>query len=75
MALGVFDYGFLDYDYVFSVIPGAKLGYQFQLSNLFGLSLGGTVGYVLPIESNYQGDIAYSINFGLNFSLRKKNLI
>jgi len=71
LALGVFDFNY-DYDYTFSVIPGAKLGYQFQLSNLFGLSLGGTVGYVLPIESNYQGDIAYSINFGLNFSLRNK---
>ncbi len=65
LALGV-------YDSVFSVIPGAKLGYQFQLSKLFGLSLGGTVGYVLPIESNYQGEIAYSINFGINFSLKKK---
>ncbi len=78
LALGAFDYYYedgdyyFDYDTVFSVVPGAKLGYQYQLSNLFGLSLGGTVGYIIPFEGNYQGDIAYSINFGLNFSLEKK---
>jgi len=78
LALGVFDY-FYDYgdydwgyEYAFSVIPGAKLGYQLQINNLFGINLGGTVGYVIPIESKYQGDIAYSINLGLSFSLRKK---
>ena len=78
LALGVFDYyyDYGDYDwgyeYAFSVIPGAKLGYQLQINNLFGINLGGTVGYVIPFKSNYQGDIAYSINLGINFSLRKK---
>ncbi len=70
LALGVFDYNY-DYYFDFSVIPGAKLGYQLQINNLFGLNLGGTVGYVIPIESISQGDIAYSINLGLSFSLKK----
>ena len=78
LALGVFDYfydyGVYDwgYEYAFTVIPGAKLGYQLQINNLFGINLGGTVGYVIPIESKYQGEIAYSINLGLSFSFGKK---
>ena len=44
------------------------MGGQFQLSDLFGLSLEGNAGYVLPFSSDVSGDIAYSINFGLNFS-------
>lgn len=78
LALGVFDYWYdygdydWGYEYAFSVIPGAKLGYQLQINNLFGINLGATVGYVIPVESKYQGDIAYSINLGLSFSLGKK---
>ena len=69
VALGVFDFYYSD----FGAMVGGKLGGQFQLTKTFGLSLSGNMGYIFPFEDPFEGygDIAYSINFGINFSFGK----
>jgi len=69
LGLGAFDwysgyyYGGTSTD--FSVYLGVKLGYQFQINELFGINLGGNVGGI----SNFDDfDSAYSFNLGINFS-------
>jgi len=69
LGLGAFDWYNYDYYYDtstdFSVYLGVKLGYQFQISELFGINLAGNAGGI----SNFDDfDGAYSFNIGLNFS-------
>jgi hypothetical protein len=73
LGYGVFSY-YVDnyyYDYVtyqsaYSSYFGLKLGYQFQISNLFGINLAGNGGVI----SNFNGfrTNGYSLNLGINFS-------
>lgn len=49
----------------FSTYLGLKLGYQFQISDLFGINLAGNGGGI----SNFEDfDYGYSFNLGINFS-------
>ena len=49
----------------FSAFLGLKLGYQFQVSDLFGINLAGNGGGI----SNFSDfDFGYSLNLGINFS-------
>jgi len=73
MALGFFEYYFYDYDYyieetTFAIVPGLKLGVQYQITDVFGLNLSGTTGYILPLSGEVDGDFAISLNLGFNFS-------
>lgn len=68
IGAGVIDWYINDYYYAsseFSAFGGAKIGYQFQISSLFGLYLSATANAV----SNFD-DVVFggSGNFGLNFS-------
>ncbi len=70
LGLGVFEWydgGYYE-DYSsseFSTFLGLKLGYQFQISDLFGINLAGNGGGI----SNFEDlDFGYSLNLGINFS-------
>lgn len=67
LGLGVFDW--YDYSYYassdFSAYLGLKLGYQFQISDLFGINLAGNGGGISNFD---EFDYGYSLNLGINFS-------
>ena len=72
---GMFEFYYRDYYYggsysdtIFSLALGSKIGAQFPISKMFGLSISGNSHYVLPLEGSADGDFAYSINIGANFS-------
>lgn len=72
LGYGVFSYyvdnyyGYGVYQSVYSSYFGLKLGYQFQISDLFGINLAGNGGVI----SNFNGlrTNGYSLNLGINFS-------
>ncbi|MRI01745.1 hypothetical protein GH721_14480 [Kriegella sp. EG-1] len=70
IRLGVFDWYYdsyysFSYSTDFTAYLGLKLGYQFQLSRLFGLNLNANGGGF----SNFtEFDYGYSANLGMNFS-------
>lgn len=65
LGLGVFDwYSWNSSD--FSAYLGLKLGYQFQISDLFGINLAGNGGGISNFD---EFDYGYSLNLGINFSL------
>tara|TARA_X000000368_G_scaffold296230_1_gene235804 strand:- start:617 stop:1348 length:732 start_codon:yes stop_codon:yes gene_type:complete len=53
------------YSREFTTFLGSKLGYQFQITKLIGISLGGNLG--LLTDYSYL-DFGYSLNLGINFS-------
>jgi len=69
LGLGVFDWFYYDYYYEtttdFSAYLGLKLGYQFQISDLFGINLAGNGGGISNFD---EFDYGYSVNLGINFS-------
>ncbi|WP_179352576.1 hypothetical protein [Winogradskyella vidalii] len=71
LGLGLFDWVYSDYYYYyatssdFSAYLGFKLGYQFQISNLFGINLAGNGGGISNFD---EFDYGYSVNLGINFS-------
>ena len=71
LGLGVFDwYSYSGYGYYgtssdFSAYLGLKLGYQFQISDLFGINLAGNGGGISNFD---EFDFGYSLNLGINFS-------
>lgn len=69
LGLGVFDWLYNDYGFStssdFSAYLGFKLGYQFQISDLFGINLAGNGGGISNFE---EFDFGYSLNLGINFS-------
>ena len=72
-SLGVFDYQVIDIYSTYTgsglgSVLGGKTGFQFQLSEVFGLSAGGTLGYFVPFTKGVNGEISYSLNLGLNFT-------
>ena len=74
LAVGSFDYAFVDENLNtnegagLGIIMGGKIGGQFQLTDTFGLSTGGTLGYYIPFTDGVSGDVSYSIYIGFNFS-------
>lgn len=65
LGLGVFDWGNYYTSTDFSVYLGVKLGYQYPISDLFGINIAGNAGGI----SNFDDfDGAYSLNLGVNFS-------
>lgn len=70
LGLGAFEWYTHNYYYSntsadFSAYLGLKLGYQFQISDLFGINLAGNGGGI----SNFDlFDFGYSLNLGINFS-------
>ena len=72
-SLGVFDYQIIDFGGTsigsgLGSVLGGKTGFQFQLTKVFGLSAGGTLGYFVPFTKGVNGEISYSLNLGLNFT-------
>ncbi|NKI28497.1 hypothetical protein HCG49_18265 [Arenibacter sp. 6A1] len=70
IGLGAFDWYGGNYSYYytstdFSAYLGIKLGYQFQISDLFGINLAGNGGGISNFD---EFDFGYSINLGINFS-------
>ncbi len=72
LGLGVFDwyynsgyYGYYSTSSDFSAYLGLKLGYQFQISDLFGINLAGNGGGISNFD---EFDYGYSLNLGINFS-------
>lgn len=79
IAIGAFEFYRDDFDFnnnwdsyaeAPGLIIGFKLGGQFQLTKVFGLSTSTSLGYMTPLEnaSNLYGDVAFSLNFGANFT-------
>ena len=71
LGLGDFDWYVYNYNYGnyassdFSAYLGLKLGYQFQISDLFGINLAGNGGGISNFD---EFDYGYSLNLGINFS-------
>ena len=69
-GVGLFEWNSGDYknrvSTDFSAYLGVKLGYQFQISKLFGINVAGNAGGLTNFE-DFDG--AYSLNLGINFSL------
>lgn len=70
VGIGVFDWYSDDYYYSraeseFSTYVGGKMGYQFQVSKLFGINLAANGGTISNFEDY---DFGYSLNLGINFS-------
>lgn len=67
LGLGFFDWPSYYYgdSREFTTFLGSKLGYQFQITELIGINLGGDLGLLTDYVDL---DFGYSLNLGINFS-------